>query len=81
MENLPMISALVGIAGVIFAAILAGIGTGIYDDFEDAAGRLIRTGRVLKPASRRSEHYQDCYERFRELYQGMSGLFHPDGHS
>ena len=57
--------------GAMGAAILAGIGTGIYDDFEDAAARLIKTGRVLKPASRRSEHYQDCYKRFRELYEGM----------
>jgi xylulokinase len=67
--------------GAIGAAILAGIGTGIYEDFEDAADRVIRTGRVLKPALKRTEHYQANYERFRELYQGMSGLFHPDNHA
>ena len=67
--------------GAMGAAILAGIGTGIYDNFENAADRLIKTGRVLKPASRRSEHYQEFYGRFRELYQGMSGLFHPDVYS
>lgn len=57
------------------AAILAGVGTGVYKDFEQASKQAIRTGKVVKPRAKSVQAYQPHYERYRELYPTVHSLF------
>ena len=55
-------------AATLGAAILAGVGVGIYADFEQAVQRTIRMTRVQEP----DENAHLCYERAMEQYLKLS---------
>jgi xylulokinase len=57
------------------AAILAGVGTGAYKDFADAAARAIRTGAAVRPAAAQVRQYQPLYDRYRALYPALKDRF------
>jgi xylulokinase len=57
------------------AALLAGVGTGAYKDFAEAAARAIRTGVTVRPAVARTRAYAAFYERYRALYPAVKDLF------
>ncbi len=54
--------------GALGAAILAGVGTGVYKDLEDAAKRLIQKKEVQKPIAQNSAEYRKYYNLYKELY-------------
>ncbi len=58
------------------AALIAGIGTGIYADYAEAR-RVIGTSpnAVTEPDARRARFYDDHYMRFLQVYPLLSGLF------
>ncbi len=56
------------------AAMLAGIGAGVYRDAEDALQKTYRTGHTVDPEPEYRERYERQYEVFRELYPCVSGL-------
>jgi xylulokinase len=57
------------------AAILAGVGTGGYRDFEEAAQRAIRTGQPAEPDRGHQEIYDRAYARFRAAYPALREWF------
>ena len=57
------------------AAILAGIGTGIYDDFEDAVNRTINIQRTHIPNSENREIYKGYYDLYLELYNKIEECY------
>jgi xylulokinase len=61
--------------GAAGAAILAGVGVGIYEDFADAAKRAIRVGGVVRPRKATSAIYEACYRRYRAAYPAIKDLF------
>ena len=58
------------------AAILAGVGTGVYDSFEAAAEQTVRVSRSVKPNPENQETYDRGYAAYRELYESLKGLMH-----
>ena len=57
------------------AALLAGVGTGVYPDFETAVRRTVRVQRVHSPDPARHEVYRQFYQLYLELYQNLTGCY------
>jgi len=56
------------------AAILAGIGVGVYKNEQDAYEKVCRPGRVYKPNAALGKKYAKGFELYRELYPALRGL-------
>lgn len=50
------------------AAMLAGIGAGIYRDFEDAVTQTVKLGAVYEPSPDAEEIYSGLYRKYLALY-------------
>lgn len=53
------------------AAILAGIGAGLYRDEQEAFDRVYRRGRVLEPNLRLTAEYAERYQVYQRLYPAL----------
>jgi xylulokinase len=59
------------------AAMLAGIGAGVYDDATDALRRVRPKSTVVEPDPRLAEHYDRLYrDAFVKLYDATNGINH-----
>jgi xylulokinase len=58
-------------AVVLGAAILAGIGVGIYRDETEAYQQVYRAGQVYEPDASRHAEYQDRFATFVQLYEAL----------
>jgi xylulokinase len=56
------------------AAILAGIGVGLYADEEDAYRRVCRPGRVFVPDATSAAHYARWFTIYRDLYPALAAV-------
>ena len=56
------------------AAILAGVGTGVYSDFEDAVKKTVRITRVQEPDNSRHRLYEHMFTTYHALYENLKGL-------
>jgi len=56
------------------AAILAGLGTGVYRDEQEAFRQVYRPGVSYEPDPDRHARYQALYERYRTLYPALKYL-------
>ena len=61
-------------AGSMGAAVIAGVGSGIYDSF-DAIERFIEIKDTIMPASGSAEIYEPLKQKFEALYQALGPLF------
>lgn len=57
------------------AALLAGVGCGVYRDYEEAVNRTIRITRVQKPDRERHEIYGHCMEEYLKLSKKMQEIW------
>jgi xylulokinase len=58
------------------AAILAGIGVGLYRDEQDAYERVYRVGKIYLPDPQLTAKYAGWYEIFRQLYPVLKPVNH-----
>ena len=58
------------------AAILAGIGVGLYDDEQDAFGRVYRPGKTYQPNAKLADLYAERYEIYKQLYPALKPIHH-----
>ena len=56
------------------AAILAGVGTGIYPNFKAATARTVAVKRTHEPDVTKNDVYQCGYKLYRELYQRLAPM-------
>ncbi len=56
------------------AAILAGIGVGLYKDAQDAYERVRKPGRVYRPDLELTKKYRDLFETFQQIYASLKDL-------
>ncbi len=56
------------------AAICAGVGAGLYEDAQNAAGRLVEFERTIEPDPANAATYQQLYEQWLALYAGQLEL-------
>ena len=58
------------------AAMLAGVGTGMYRDYEEAVSCTVRDTRRQDPDPSKAEVYAEAYETYLTLYRDLRGLMH-----
>jgi xylulokinase len=63
-------------AVVLGAAVLAGIGVGIYADESQAYEQVYRPGQVYEPDAKRHAEYQDRFALFLQLYPALKPVHH-----
>ncbi len=56
------------------AAILAGVGVGVYQDFEQAVARTVKVVRNHKPNVEHQEIYDNGYNQYLCLYSSLEGI-------
>ncbi len=62
------------------AAMLAGVGSGLFDTYEQATSAMVRYGdTVYEPDAKNAAVYGDAYRRYRVLYGANKELFRPNG--
>lgn len=58
------------------AAILAGIGAGLYRDEQEAFERVDRQGRVYEPQRQLSARYAEWFQIYKQLYPALKPISH-----
>lgn len=58
------------------AAILAGVGAGLYPSVQDACRAMIRTNPAQQPDPEASAQYEPFYQLYRSLYPALRESFH-----
>jgi len=58
------------------AAILAGIGVGLYKDEQDAFERVYKPGKVYEPNSELTPMYAEQFEIYKQLYPALKPISH-----
>ncbi len=57
------------------AALIAGVGVGVWRDFEEACGRAIRLGEVVAPISDNVVAYEHGYRLYSRFYHDLKAAF------
>jgi len=57
------------------AAILAGIGTGVFKDIESACKKCIRINKSFEPGNRNYDKYRGIYQKYLMIYKSLEGYW------
>ncbi len=69
----PVVRTRVAEAGCLGAAMLAGVGTGLFASLGDAVESMVTLGERFEPDPRRQAEYRERYERYHALWPLMKG--------
>jgi xylulokinase len=73
--NRPIYRSQTDEAAALGAALLAGIGVGIYRDVHDACQRTVRwSEQVTKPQPKQANRYRDAYQTYVQLYPALAAV-------
>jgi xylulokinase len=61
-------------ASLLGAAMLAGVGAGIYPDLESAVEQACRTVRTFEPDNEKKSTYDHIYDIYRDVYQAIINI-------
>lgn len=61
--------------GAMGAAILAGVGAGLFDDFGEVTDRLVKVKERIQPNAEVHEQYAERYAMFQDLYKALKPQF------
>ena len=61
--------------GAMGAAILAGVGAGVFGDFKETTDRLVKVASRVEPNKKTHKQYAERYALFREMYRALKPLF------
>jgi xylulokinase len=70
--GIPVVRPRITEAGVLGAAMLAGMATGIFDSAREATARFVHPDRTFEPDGKRHAFYQEKHKRFRQLYPALN---------
>ena len=62
-------------ASALGAAIIAGVGVEIFDDFESACSMSVVLGETVRSDTRQVEQYERQYQRYCNLYPSLKNWF------
>jgi xylulokinase len=57
------------------AAIIAGVGIGIYKDYEEAVKRTVKIEKVYKPVDANRDLYEKAYSKYNETYSSLEKVY------
>jgi xylulokinase len=68
----PVETLRVGESAVLGAAILGGVGTGVFASIEEGVAAMVRVTDRLEPDPQRHRRYEDLYHAYVQTYEGLS---------
>ena len=71
----PVVSMVETQTEVLGAALLAGVGLGVYADFDEAVAAHVRPARTFKPDDRAHAAYDQLFPVYRDLYEDIEPYF------
>ena len=72
--GLPVIALSTVDAGTVGSAMLTGIAIDVFNDLEEAAGKMIEKIKKYEPREEYHEKYMEVFERYEKLYDAVRGL-------
>jgi len=57
------------------AALIAGVGVGVYSSFAEAVNRIIKVEKTIIPRIENSERYNQYYQLYKKLYYSLKEDF------
>ncbi|HTW44872.1 MAG TPA: xylulokinase [Acidobacteriaceae bacterium] len=60
--------------GAFGAALLAGVGAGVWPDLEAACGEAIEVAQQIEPDAKTVERYAEGYKAYRKVYPALKGI-------
>ncbi len=63
-------------ASALGAAVIAGVGVGVFPGFETACERSVKLGESVRSSAKRAADYENQFHRYRELYPILKAWFH-----
>jgi len=61
-------------AAVLGAAILAGVGVGIFNDIREGISKMVKIDRQYKPIKENVQLYDELYEIYCKVYEGLESM-------
>jgi len=58
-------------AGALGAAIMAGVGTGVFSSFQEGVDSMVKTERTFLPDEAKRKKYRDRFEAYKEIWSRM----------
>jgi len=77
--NLPVTSVHTPETSATGAAMLAGIGTGVFSSFQEACEKTVTFGQTTQPLEKHRSRYEELYQLYRSLYPALKEPFHIRG--
>jgi len=78
--ELPIVITNVEEAGTLGAAMLAGIGIGIYKNPADAVAKCVKIKQTIHPCRNNMKVYRKNYTLWKELYVRVKDLYRKEAH-
>ncbi|TFB08477.1 xylulokinase [Candidatus Atribacteria bacterium MT.SAG.1] len=57
------------------AALIAGVGVGVYDSFAEAVNRIVKVKKTIVPRIQNTEKYNNYYQIYKKLYSSLKENF------
>jgi xylulokinase len=57
------------------AALIAGVGVGVYDSFAEVVNRIIKVKKTIVPGIQNAERYNQYYQLYKKLYYSLKDNF------
>ena len=73
--NLPLRTVVPSEGAPLGAAMLASVGTGIFQNVSDVVGAWLTDSSIVSPEVSLRQAYDDAYGRYRSLYPALEGIF------
>jgi len=72
--GVPFIRPRITECGILGAAILAGVSTGVFKDPEEGIAQFVEHDRIFEPDRERHQAYRELYGKYQRLYPAVKGL-------
>jgi L-xylulokinase len=57
------------------AAMIAGVGAGLFDGYQDAVDRIVSVEHIYQPDSEEQAYYEEKYSRFSSLWNHLNAYY------
>lgn len=75
-SGLPVATLMIEESTALGAAILAGLGAGVYENLGDAIKRVTKPGKIFEPDLELTRAYQENFELYKALYPALRDVNH-----
>lgn len=73
-SGLPIVTLEIEEATALGAAMLAGVGAGMYADLTEAAKQVQKPGRTFEPNPKLSSQYAELFDIYKDIYPALKGV-------